>query len=117
MLKESLEEMVKELNDRYNLKVSSFIGGQCPFQFDAENKELGISVYFRARGSNARLSVYDYEGEYDDDHYLILDDSRLLSFSNVCNWEYPYAGYVDINTAMYVFCYLWADVKDEIYEN
>lgn len=70
-----------------------FCGGQCPFQIEATHR-LGFSVYFHARGTCASV------------------DTNFIS-SELYAWEFPAAGFLSPEEALYVFWFLWNEVRDE----
>lgn len=87
-----------------------FLGGQCPFQIEADHKS-GISIYLRARYSKVVLAVYDEHYTYGSG--LPDDDCLLWSDSFQC-WDEYGASYIDYPEAFYVFYSLWSDAKDWI---
>jgi len=82
--------------------------GNCPIQ----GKFLidGLYLYFRARGEDATLDVYDLDHIPEE----LPDDDLLLWEGGFSSWDWPDAGWLSRNDALYVLHMLWADAKEAI---
>lgn len=84
------------------------IGGQCPFQIEANHRTENICIYFRARHRTASLDIFTEGISYDS----FPGGENLLWSGEIQNWPEPMAGYIDYEDAFYVFAALWRDGKE-----
>jgi hypothetical protein len=101
----SFRELLDFLSQQGFSRISCY--GNCPVQMELLHSS-GLYLYYRARGEQASLDVY----ELDDVPYDLPNECAW--FGSFRSWKFPDAGWLSYQDVLYSFWMLWMDAREAV---